>query len=86
MMDQDILRLETKLDKLTEAVMRLVVLEERQIHTTEMLRELQVSQAVTDENLRKLEKSQEKWINRGIGAWAVACILWAAIELFIKTK
>lgn len=84
MMDPDILRLETKLDKLTEAVMRLVVLEERQTHTTEMLHQLQINQTSLDVNLRKLERSHEKWVNRGVGAWALVCALWAAVEVFIK--
>lgn len=83
-MDPDILRLETKLDKLTEAVMRLVVLEERQTHTTEMLHQLQINQTSLDVNLRKLERSHEKWVNRGVGAWALICALWAAVEVFIK--
>lgn len=83
-MDPDILRLETKLDKLTEAVMRLVILEERQTHTTEMLHQLQKNQTETEDNLRKLERSHEKWVNRGVGAWALVCALWAAVEMFIK--
>jgi len=83
-MESDIQRLEAKLDKLTDAVMRLVVLEERQTHTTQMLHQLQVSQATTAANLRQLEISHEKWVNRGTGAWGIACLTYALMELVIK--
>lgn len=84
MMEADIQRLEAKVDKLTDAVMRLVILEERQTHTTEALHQLRVDQTATDLNLRKLERSHEKWINRGIGAWGLACAIYATVELVIK--
>lgn len=83
-MEADIQRLEAKLDKLTDAVMRLVVLEERQTHTTEMLHQLQVVQATTAANFRQLERNHEKWVNRGIGAWGLACLTYALMELVIK--
>lgn len=83
-MEADIQRLEAKVDKLTDAVMRLVILEERQTHTTETLHQLQVNQTAVDINLRKLERSHEKWVNRGIGAWGLACAIYAIVELVIK--
>jgi hypothetical protein len=84
MMEADIQRLEAKLDKLTDAVMRLVVLEERQTHTTEALHQLKISQTAIDVNLRKLERNHEKWVNRCIGAWGLACVIYAVVELVIK--
>ena len=83
-MEADIQRLEAKLDKLTEAVMRLVILEERQTHTSEMLHTLQAKITVQDDLIRMHERKLEKWINRGIGAWGLVCVSWAILELIVK--
>jgi hypothetical protein len=82
--ETDIKRLEDKLDKLTDAVMRLVILEERQLHLSEQLTHL--SQQVTKQGVQfhTLDRTVEKWINRGIGAWGVASAVYVVVELVIK--
>lgn len=78
--DENLLRLEAKVDKLTEAVMRLVLIEERQSTQGERLSAAESRLAVHDQAIAQTERRVEKWINRGIGAWALACVLWALVQ------
>jgi hypothetical protein len=80
----DFRRLEAKVDKLTDAVMRLVLVEERQTNqgarigaVEQRLTAVEVAQARTDQKV-------ERWINRGIGVWAVAVVLFTVLEIGAK--
>lgn len=78
--NEDFNRLESKVDKLTDAVMRLVLLEERQTNQAERLSILEQSIASTDRYVTKVDTKVERWINRGIGAWAVAAVVFALVQ------
>lgn len=82
--ETDLKRLEDKLDKLTDAVMRLVILEERQTHQTEQLAKLNETCAKQQIQINYVERRVDKWINRGIGAWGLACVLYTVVEFIIK--
>jgi len=82
--ETDLKRLEDKLDKLTDAVMRLVILEERQTHQTEQIAKLNETCAQQQTQINYVDRRLEKWINRGIGAWGLASAVYLAVELLIK--
>lgn len=71
----DISRLEAKVDKLTDAVMRLVLIEERQTTQGERIGAVEQRQAAAEVAIAKTERMLMMWINRGIGVWAVAVLL-----------
>lgn len=85
--NEDFRRLEEKVDKLTDAVMRLVLIEERQSNMG--VRIGAVEQRIADNELQtfKVDSKVERWINRGIGAWAVAAIIFTLVQVganFVK--
>jgi len=77
-------RLESKVDKLTDAVMRLVLIEERQVTQGERIDAVETQLSAHRGSLLELERRVDKWINRGIGAWGLAIALFAALELSAK--
>ena len=76
----DFRRLEEKVDKLTDAVMRLVLLEERQSNMSERIGVAEQRIASNETAISKVDTKVERWINRGIGAWAVAAVLFTLIQ------
>tara|TARA_R110002126_G_scaffold2017_1_gene11861 strand:- start:493 stop:768 length:276 start_codon:yes stop_codon:yes gene_type:complete len=81
---EDFNRLENKLDKLTDAVLRLVLLEERQSAQGERIGAAEQRIAVNESTLSQVHSKVERWINRGIGAWAVAVVLFAIVQFGAK--
>lgn len=73
----NLLRIEEKLDKLTEAVTRLVVIEERQLTQGQRLGALEVKTETLAQRLENTDRVLQKWINFGMGAWAVVGVLFA---------
>ena len=69
-------RLEHKVDKLTDAVTQLVRVEERQINHGVRIGDVEHRLSVTQNNLTMVEKKVDQWINRGIGLWSVAIVVW----------
>lgn len=69
-MTPELLRLESKVDTLTEAVTKLVIFEERQAVQAVAITDL-ISRTTAAE--RKLDM----WINRGIGVWGLAASAFA---------
>lgn len=69
-------RLEHKVDKLTDAVTQLVRVEERQINHGVRIGEVEHKLALTQQHVTTVEKKVDQWINRGIGLWSVAIVLW----------
>ena len=74
--------IERRLDRLADAVEKLVLIEERQsaqgirIGTVE-------DRIVSVENAQRATDAKvDMWINRGIGAWAIAATLFAALKTF----
>lgn len=82
--NEDFNRLESKVDKLTDAVMRLVLLEERQTNQAERIGVLEQSIADTDRYVSRVDAKLERWINRGIGAWAVATVVFTMVQFGLK--
>lgn len=78
--NEDFLRLETKVDKLTDAVMRLVLLEERQTNQGARIGAVEQRVASVETGVARVDGKVERWINRGIGAWAVAAALFALVQ------
>lgn len=81
---EDFNRLESKVDKLTDAVLRLVLVEERQSAQGERIGLVEQKIAVNESTLVRIDSKVERWINRGIGAWGVAVVLFAIIQFGTK--
>lgn len=76
----DLRRIETKVDKLTDAVMRLVLIEERQSTQGERIGKCESAIAVHDNAIQKTDRILHMWINRGVGAWAVAAVIFTLVQ------
>lgn len=74
-MTQEFNRLEAKVDSLLEAVTKLVLFEERQSVQAVAIMGISVK-------LEKVEKDLDKWIQRGIGAWALVITLWTVLQSY----
>ncbi len=81
---EDFNRLESKVDKLTDAVLRLILLEERQSAQGERIGIVEQKIAVNESTTARIDSKVERWINRGIGAWGVAVVLFAIIQFGSK--
>ena len=88
MLNEIFTRLEGKVDDLTEAVLRLVVVEERQTAQGARIGGLEQVVAALNSKMEQSSVSQtsainaldmkvERWINRGIGVWGVVAVLFA---------
>jgi hypothetical protein len=84
MTDDDFKRLESKVDKLTEAVTRLVLVEERLSNQGERIGRVEQRVSVTETATQKLDRKVEMWINRGIGVWGLAVTLFALVQYGTK--
>ena len=74
-------RLETKIDRLTEAVTRLVLVEERQTRQGERIGALEQRAAVIEDKGQETKEKLDKWINRGVGVWGVVLALYSIYKL-----
>lgn len=84
MTDDDFKRLESKVDKLTEAVTRLVLVEERLSNQGERIGRVEQRISVTETAHNKLDNKVERWVNRGIGVWGLAVTLFALLQFGAK--
>lgn len=84
MTDDDFKRLESKVDKLTEAVTRLVLVEERLSNQGERIGRVEQRVSVAETAHTKLDNKVERWINRGIGVWGLAVTLFALLQFGAK--
>ena len=80
MTDDDFRRLESKVDKLTDAIQRLILIEERQSSQGERIGKCEASIAVHDQAIHKTDRVMQQWINRGIGVWAAAVVLFTLVQ------
>lgn len=74
---EDFRRLESKVDKLTDAVTRLILVEERQTTQGERIGKVEVTLATHELSISNNRAEIDRWVQRGIGAWAVAAVLFA---------
>lgn len=81
---EDFRRLEAKVDKLTDAIQRLILIEERQSTMGERIGSLESKAAVHEAAVHKVDRKVDMWINRGIGVWAVAAVLFTLVQFGFK--
>ena len=78
--DPGFLRLEAKVDKLTDAVMRLVVIEERQTAQAERIGAVEAKVTATEAAIVTVDRRVDQWVNRGIGVWLAAVAVVSIIK------
>ncbi len=84
MTDDDFKRLETKVDKLTDAVGKLILFEERQANQGERIGAVETKVSVQDAALQRIDRKVDQWVNRGFGMWAAAVVVFSVISFFKK--
>lgn len=77
---EDFRRLESKVDKLTDAISRLLVVEERMANQGERIGKVEASMAAHTIEISHNRSEIDRWVQRGIGAWAVAAVLFAIVK------
>jgi uncharacterized coiled-coil protein SlyX len=82
--NEDFNRLEHKVDKLTDAVQRLILIEERQSTQGERIGKCEAAVAVQAAGLQRTDKKVDQWINRGIGVWAAAACIFTIVQFGSK--
>lgn len=82
--DEDFRRLESKVDKLTDAVMRLIIIEERQSSQGERIGKIEVNVASLETAHAKTDKTMHMWINRGVGVWVAVGIVFTLVQFGSK--
>ena len=80
MTDDDFKRLEGKVDKLADAVTKLVLVEERLSNQGERIGRVEQRVSATETVTQELDRKVEMWINRGIGVWGLAVTLFALVQ------
>ena len=84
MTDDDFKRLENKVDKLTDAVSKLILFEERQLNQGERIGAIETKVSVHDNSLQRIDRKVDQWVNRGVGVWAAAAIVFALLQYIRK--
>jgi hypothetical protein len=84
MTDDDFRRLESKVDKLTDAVGKLILFEERQATQGERIENVEVKIGIHDASLQRVDRKIDQWVNRGVGVWAAAAIVFALVKYLDK--
>ena len=80
MTDDDFKRLEGKVDKLADAVTKLVLVEERLSNQGERIGRVEQRVAAAETHAQKIDRKLEMWVNRGIGVWGLAVTLFALVQ------
>lgn len=73
----DLLRIERKVDQLSDAVAKLVLIEERQTTQGGRIGLVEQRLAAQEASQQATDRKVDMWINRGIGVWALAATLFA---------
>lgn len=84
MTDDDFKRLEAKVDKLTDAVGKLILFEERQANQGERIGAVEARCGIHDASINKIDKKVDQWVNRGIGVWGLAVTIFALLQFLHK--
>jgi hypothetical protein len=84
MTDDDFKRLEAKVDKLTDAVGKLILFEERQANQGERIGAVEAKCSVHDTSISRVDRKVDQWVNRGIGVWAAAAIVFSLVKYLDK--
>ena len=84
MTDDDFRRLESKVDKLTDAVGKLILIEERQANQAVRIGAVEAQLSVQEAMLHRTDRKIDQWINRGIGIWAAAAVVFSLVQFWKK--
>jgi len=84
MTDDDFKRLESKVDKLTDAVGKLILFEERQTTQGERIGNVEVKIGIHDVELQRVDRKIDQWVNRGMGVWAAAALVFSLVQFWKK--
>jgi hypothetical protein len=84
--NEDLKRIETKVDKLTDAVTRLILVEERQTAQGVRITALEDKTEELDYKYNKVDRKVERWVNMGMGAWAIVVVIFAFVQLVAKLQ
>jgi hypothetical protein len=84
--NEDLRRIETKVDKLTDAVTRLILVEERQAAQGLRITALEDKTEDLDNKYNKVDRKVERWVNMGMGAWAIVVVIFAFVQLVAKLQ
>lgn len=82
--NEDLKRIESKVDKLTDAVTRLILVEERQTAQGVRITALEEKTEEIEVCVRKVDRKVERWVNMVLGAWAVVLAVFAVVQLVVK--
>jgi hypothetical protein len=85
-LNEDLKRIETKVDKLTDAVTRLILVEERQTAQGVRIGALENKSVELDRDIREVDRKVDRWVNMGVGAWALLATVYALAELVVKVQ
>lgn len=80
MTDDDFRRLEGKVDKLGDAVQKLILVEERQANQGERIGRVEQRVASVETATAKTDRTLQMWINRGIGVWGLAALIFTLVQ------
>jgi hypothetical protein len=84
MTDDDFRRLEGKVDKLGDAIQRLILIEERQSSQGERIGRVEQRVAAVETATSKTDRMVQMWINRGIGVWGLAVVVFTMVQFGSK--
>ena len=84
MTDDDFRRLESKVDKLTDAVGKLVLIEERQANQGVRIGAVEAQLSVQDAMLQRVDRKVDQWVNRGVGIWAAVAVVFSLVQFWNK--
>lgn len=79
-------RLEAKIDKMADALGKLITLEERQVNMAEDFKELRGDVKALEAKIEATNDKVDRWVNRAYGAWAFFFLLVTVLEVYTKAK
>lgn len=83
---EDLGRVEKQIADLTLAIKDMILLGERQRNQGERIGALEQDIATITSQYQDLKEKVNAWINRGIGAWAIAVIVWGLVKFVLENK
>jgi hypothetical protein len=83
-MSDELRRIEDKVDKLTDAVTRLILVEDRQTVQGSRINALEQQHVGLQSSILQVDRKVDKWVNMGFGAWALAVTLFAVVQVVLK--
>jgi hypothetical protein len=63
---------------------KLILFEERQATQGERIGNIEIKLGIHDATLQRIDKKVDQWVNRGVGVWAAAAIVFAVVKYVDK--